>query len=117
MLGRKGDIRFLLRALQDHAKLVVITDGPKGAYATDGHALFSIKPRPVDVVETTGAGDSFAAGVVAGLMMRQDIPFALRCGMAEAESVIQHVGAKNILLNRAQLLRETRRYVVAEARI
>jgi len=116
ILGKgASDVRALLRGLQEHAKLVVVTDGAKGAWATNGIDMFTIKPRPIKVVETTGAGDSFAAGVVAGLVLRNDLVFGLQCGMAEAESVIQHIGAKNILLRRTQLLRESQRYKVARS--
>ena len=107
-------VRQMLRSLQSHAKLVIITDGPAGAYATNGYDYWFIKPRPIKVIETTGAGDAFASGVVAGLIMRNDMEFALRCGMAEAESKIQHVGAKAGLLSRQTLLREATQYKVKQ---
>jgi sugar/nucleoside kinase (ribokinase family) len=110
--SRTGDLRAMLWRLQQHAKIVVITDGPNGAYATDGISMFTIRPRPIKVVETTGAGDSFAAGVVAGLVLGQDLATALQYGMAESESVIQYVGAKNVLLSRSALIKDARRYKV-----
>jgi len=104
----------MLRDLSKIAKNVVITDGPAGAFATDGKSRFTIKPRPIKVVETTGAGDAFASGVVAGLMMGEQLSDALCFGMAEAESVIGAVGAKNNLLNKKALQKDALRYVVVE---
>jgi ribokinase len=106
-------IRLMLKDLAKLAKNVVITDGPAGAYATDGKRMLTIKPRPIEVVETTGAGDSFAAGVVAALMMRRPLAEGLRYGMAESESVISAIGAKNVLLTKRQLLKDAKRYSVA----
>ncbi|HYD02757.1 MAG TPA: PfkB family carbohydrate kinase, partial [Alphaproteobacteria bacterium] len=57
-----------------------------------------IKPRYVKVVETTGAGDAFACGFVAGTILEKSIETSLKMGMLNAESVIQHLGAKNVLL-------------------
>jgi ribokinase len=105
------DIDGLLRTLQRHAKLVVITDGPAGAHATDGIRRYSVKPHRIRVVETTGAGDAFASGFVAGLIRGWPIPDCLRLGLADAESVIQHIGAKERLLTmpeaRAAMRRRT----------
>lgn len=83
-------------------KIVVITDGHNGSKAYDGEYLYSINPPKVKVVEATGAGDSFASGVVAGLILRDDIEYALQLGQKEAESVISYPGAKNILLTLKQ---------------
>jgi len=115
LLRSKPDVQHMLRELAREAKHVVITDGPRGAFGTDGTTMFTIKPRPIKVVETTGAGDAFASGVVAGLIWRKGLAFGLCCGMAEAESVIQYVGAKNKLLKKSELLAATKRYKVDEA--
>jgi len=53
--------------LQAGAKLVLITDGAKGAYAfTRDHTVF-VDAHKVDVIDTVGAGDTFNAGVLAAL--------------------------------------------------
>jgi ribokinase len=82
-------------------KLVVITDGHNGAhcYNTQDETVYSAKPARVNVVETTGAGDAFASGFVAGIMSGKDVGISLKMGMLNAESVIQYLGAKNILLS------------------
>jgi ribokinase len=81
-------------------KIVVITDGHNGAHCYDStdSIVYSAKPVKVDVVETTGAGDAFASGFVTGIILGKDITMSLKIGMLNAESVISHLGSKNILL-------------------
>ncbi len=71
--GKKEEINNLLKELQKHIQLVVITDGPKGAYAYDGIKKHTLHASNIKVVETTGAGDSFAAGFLAGMILNNDI--------------------------------------------
>lgn len=78
--------------------IIVITQGKKGCHAYDGKKVYSIKPHNIRVVEATGAGDSFASSFLAGIIRKNDINFALKLGLANAESVISHFGAKNKLL-------------------
>ncbi|MCX8147474.1 MAG: carbohydrate kinase family protein [Candidatus Woesearchaeota archaeon] len=79
-------------------KIVVVTDGPNELYCSDGASIYSLMPRRVKIVETTGAGDAFASAFVAALARGQGIEFALRLALVNSESVIQHYGAKNKLL-------------------
>lgn len=102
-LSGKINQKDAIKSLQEYARIVVITDGANGAIAFNGENLYSIIPNKIKVIETTGAGDAFASGVVAGLMQGKTLDVALQIGMAESESVIQHIGAKNILLNKNDL--------------
>jgi len=81
-------------------KIVIISDGENGVHCYNSHdeTVYVGKPRRVKVVETTGAGDAFASGFIAGIIHGTDISFSLKLGMLNAESVIAHIGAKNILL-------------------
>jgi len=83
-------------------KIVVITDGKNGSncYNTHEHMFYSTKPARVKIVETTGAGDAFGVGFVAGIMKEKSTEIALKMGMLNAESVISAKGAKNILLGK-----------------
>ena len=101
--GKTSTINHLLCILQSHAKRVVITDGSKGAYAYDGKDKYTLIPSPTRVVETTGAGDAFAAGTFAGLLKTNNLKTALQWGYAEASSVLRAVGAKNNLLTMREL--------------
>jgi sugar/nucleoside kinase (ribokinase family) len=58
-----GDVDTALRTLlQTGTKIVCVTDGKRGAVATDGKTLYSCPIAPAPVVDTTGAGDAFGAG-------------------------------------------------------
>mgnify|MGYP001603413964 FL=1 len=98
-------IDHLLEKLKKYAKIVVITDGPRNVHASDGVRKYSLYPTKTKIVETTGAGDAFASGVLAGLQLKNNLEFALRFGYSESESVIQHIGAKNKLLTLNEALK------------
>ena len=103
--SRTSNVDILLKKLQKYVPLVVITEGKKGAHAYNGINKYTLRISKQKIVETTGAGDSFASGVLAGIMLGYDIEGALRLGYAEAESVIQFIGAKERLLTRKQALK------------
>lgn len=86
--------------LQEHPNTyLVITDGEAGAICHYQGEEYGLTPSPRhQVVETTGAGDAFASGFVAGLIHHYDVVESLKLGMVQAESVITEVGAKNGLL-------------------
>ncbi len=86
-------------------KMVVITDGPKGAYAFDGKDMWHqpAYPDPKPPFERTGAGDALASTTVAALTLGKDVETALEWGMINAMSVVQQVGAQKGLLTRPQI--------------
>ena len=103
MLKTKGATpKALLKRLQKYSHFVIITDGPKAAHAYDGRTIYKLYQRDIKVIETTGAGDAFAAGVTAGLVKGWAFEKALQLGHAEAISVLRHIGAKEKLLNKRE---------------
>lgn len=89
----------------------VVTDGAAGAWVWNGREGLIGLPRPdLEVAETTGAGDAFAATFTActikGLALRDCLHYA----MTNAESILQHKGAKNRLLDWAMLEQEARQF-------
>lgn len=107
--GRHSLSTTLRRIHQYGPHTVVITDGKKGAHASSNGEVWHCSAPAVHVREATGAGDAFATGFVAGLIKKHGLPQSLQMGMAEAGSVIQHIGAKNILMTPAELQRAVRR--------
>ena len=79
-------------------KIVVITDGKNDLFVIDRNFIYSAFPPPVKIIDATGAGDSFAATFLSGILRKNDIEFAIRIGVANAQSVLKNYGAKNILL-------------------
>ena len=86
-------------------EIVCITDGPNADYASDGKFFYSLKPHKIKIKERTGAGDAFASGFLAGLIKKGSIEFAMRLGLANAESVVMYHGAKNKLLTFREALK------------
>lgn len=100
--GRQGDIHDLFDRLHKLGpKIVVISDGHDGAYASDGEKRFKmpIYPDPKPPYERTGAGDAFTSTFVAAIMHGADIEGALLWAPINAMSVVQKVGAQAGLLN------------------
>lgn len=86
-------------------KIVVLTDGSRGAYAFDGANKYFISPYPdpKPPLERTGAGDALASTTVAALAMGKTLEEAVKWGMINAMSVVQQVGAQKGLLTRSQI--------------
>lgn len=88
-------------------KIVCITDGPKGAYAYDGHMneywFMPIYPDPKPPVSRTGAGDAFASTFTVAIALGKSVREALRWAPINSAFVVQAVGAQKGLLSRETL--------------
>lgn len=100
-------INELLKRVRDLGpKTVVVTDGPRGAYAYDGTNIYlqTPYPDPKPPLERTGAGDSFSSTTaIALLTLGKDLPTALKWGAVNSMSVVQHVGGQEGLLSQEQV--------------
>lgn len=104
--GNRNDMHDLINRLHDLGpKTVVVTDGPAGAYASDGTARFKMPPYPdpAPPVERTGAGDSFASTLVAALIRGNTLEGALQWAPINSMNVVQHTGAQAGLLGEKEL--------------
>ncbi len=104
--GDYHDVHGLLDKLHDLGpKIVCITDGPDGAYASDGNERLKMPlyPDPAPPLERTGAGDAFASTFVAALIKGNTLEGALQWGPINSMNVVQHVGAQAGLLTEKQL--------------
>ena len=81
-------------------KLIVATQGAGGSLAYDGR-YYSQEVFKVKVVDTTGAGDSFAAGFLLHYIEAKDVAEALKRGNAAAAATIGSTGARNGLSREA----------------
>lgn len=86
-------------------KIVVITDGPDGAYASDGSKRYQMPlyPDPAPPKERTGAGDAFASTFIAALVKGNTIEGALQWAPINSMNVVQMVGAQNGLLTEEKI--------------
>ncbi|ODR88375.1 PfkB family carbohydrate kinase [Sinorhizobium alkalisoli] len=78
--------------LMGGARLAVVTRGGKGSLASDGAAYATAGIRPVQVVDTTGAGDSFIAGFLAAHIAGRPLAECLHAGRDLAALTCTHVG-------------------------
>ncbi|MFO7807639.1 MAG: carbohydrate kinase family protein [Candidatus Moraniibacteriota bacterium] len=95
---------FLLKKIKElGVENVIITDGAKGAYAYNGEEMISLGIEAKEVIDTVGAGDSFASGFLSAYMESGDIKKGLAWGMMNSGSVVAVPGATNGLLHKKQL--------------
>ena len=78
--------------LASGARLAVVTCGSLGSFATDGKESASTGIRSVDLVDTTGAGDSFIAGFLSGRTRGLSLAECLTLGRDLAARTCTHVG-------------------------
>ncbi len=105
--GEIKDLLFKLRGLGP--KIAVITDGKNNLYVTDENYVYTAFPPPVKIVDSTGAGDAFASSFLSGIIRKKDMEFAIRLGIVNAQSVVSHYGAKNILLSNKEALKRVKK--------
>lgn len=118
MLATTSSPKVLVQEfLELGAKHVVITDGAQGAWGGNKDSVWSSPIFPGPVVERTGAGDSFAIGVMYALFAHQSLFEALRYGTANAWSVIQHVGPHVGLLDKPHLLKILKKFHKIQPRL
>ena len=86
-------------------KIIVITDGPKGAYVYDGSDAWymPVYPDPQAPVDRTGAGDSFASTFISALALGKTPSEAITWAPINSMSVVQKIGAQAGLLSREAL--------------
>ncbi len=89
-----GAIDEIGRLAARHGKLFVVTLGAAGSLAFSGNDRFECAAIAVPtVVDTTGAGDAYAAAFLADYCHGQAIPTAMRRGAALAAKIIGQVGS------------------------
>jgi ribokinase len=74
---------------------IVVTRGERGSLVTDKKGLHSFSGIKTAVVDTTGAGDAFAAGFLFGTIRDLELSICAKIGNFVASNCIQHVGARN----------------------
>src|ERR1700753_2993733 len=94
-LYQTSDFDTALKQLQKDTKLGVVTRSEKGCVVASKDGVISVPASPIEkVVDTTGAGDLFAAGFLFGLVRNAGFENAGKLGALAAAEVIQHIGAR-----------------------
>jgi sugar/nucleoside kinase (ribokinase family) len=84
-------------------EMVVITDGKNGAYFSTGEGVFKAPAFIGKQVDTTGAGDAFGAGLVAGYILTSDLEKALKFGILNSAGTVSEYGAQNGIMTREEV--------------
>lgn len=83
-----------LHEIAENVEIAIVKIGKKGSLIKRGEEVVTIGCNKVDVVDTTGAGDMYAAGFLYGLINGFDLKKCGTIGNLLAESIIQVIGAK-----------------------
>lgn len=90
-----NDFVECIDALTKHVETLIVTRGALGAVAVEKSERVEISAAPVErIVDTTGAGDLFAAGFLAGRCRGRSLKGCLETGAMAAAEVISHFGAR-----------------------
>ena len=94
-LYQTADFDAAVAAIRGTCEVATVTRGAEGCLVITQDALTSVPASPiVELVDTTGAGDLFAAGFLAGYSRGADIETCARLGGLAAAEIIQHIGAR-----------------------
>lgn len=90
-----NDVVEAIACLAKVVPTLVVTRSEAGATAVSGSERADVSAEPIErLVDTTGAGDLFAAGFLAGQARGLGLEASLRLGAIAAAEVIQHYGAR-----------------------
>lgn len=107
--GKEKDL--LLAVAKLGPKIAVVTDGPEGSLVYDtrlpaeqGTRFLKAGIYPQEVVERTGAGDSYGSGFISALIKGKSVEEAILWGTVNSASVVSFIGAQKGLLKEAEIL-------------
>jgi sugar/nucleoside kinase (ribokinase family) len=90
------DFDSALQQVSRHCEVAVLTRSAKGSVIVSGTEVHIVDAHPVPsgVVDTTGAGDLYAAGFLFGIATGRSLEVAGRLGSLAAAEIISHIGAR-----------------------
>lgn len=110
LITGEDDLRAQLRALRAaKANTVVITQGHAGAVAMRHSQCWQCGIYPADVIDPSGSGDAFTAGIITGLVRGYDMPTTLRYASALGASATRAIGTTDGVFTE----REAEAFIVA----
>ncbi|MDR1864858.1 MAG: adenosine kinase [Bacteroidales bacterium] len=89
-----GNPEDALNAIAQDCWIAVVKTGEKGSLVRNGKNVYRIAARKVNCIDTTGAGDLYAAGFLYGLLHNLKLPLCGEIGSILAGKVIEVIGAK-----------------------
>jgi len=80
--------------ISEHCEIAVVKVGKEGSFIKSGNEKVSVKPRLANAIDTTGAGDLYAAGFLYGLANNYSLEVCGKIGSLVSGNVVEVVGAK-----------------------
>jgi sugar/nucleoside kinase (ribokinase family) len=94
-LYQTSDLKAAMAIAKDQGRITAVTCGAAGCLVASDGFVFEVPAEPVSrVVDTTGAGDLFAAGFLHGLSTGRSVRDSAVLGGVAAAEVISHFGAR-----------------------
>ncbi len=94
-LYQTADFDTAMAELRNDKVLAAITRSEKGAVVIEGPLTVQVPAAPIEnLIDTTGAGDLFAAGFLSAFTQGQSLDRCARLGALAASEIIQHFGAR-----------------------
>ncbi|MEI7890890.1 MAG: carbohydrate kinase family protein [bacterium] len=104
LLQLLNEEEYLLESLHEiGAKIVVLTDGVRGAWGYDGITIKHVAGKKQQAVDTTGAGDAFTSGFFAAHLNHENMEIALKWGIENSSNSITKYGGQDGLLDENQM--------------
>ena len=83
-----------LHYIAERCQIAVVKVGAKGAFIQRGDEVVTVPPMKANVIDTTGAGDVWASGFLAGLVKGEPLQKCGMMGAIVAKNIIEVIGAK-----------------------
>lgn len=97
----------LVRHAQHYCKVVIVSDGPHGAMASDGQTIVEAGMyEDVPVVDRTGGGDAFGSGFLSYYAQGKSLKESMIFASANSTSVVTKIGAKEGILHAGTVLHD-----------
>lgn len=90
-------------------KIVIMTRSNHGSIAYNGNEFIKVGALPVDVVEVTGAGDTYSSTLAGALLKGKDLRTAMEWGAINAGNAVRYIGATTGILKLSELETEHER--------
>ena len=95
MLFKAGDFAEAVKRCKDYNTIFAFTKGEKGSVVIKGEKEYKAEPeKDIKVLDTTGAGDMYAAGFLHGYINKKPLDICGRMGNLTASAVLSHFGAR-----------------------
>ena len=83
-----------LKDISEHCEIAIVKVGKDGSFIKSGDKTLQIQPRKANCIDTTGAGDLYAAGFLFGLANNYSLEICGKIGSLISGNVVEVLGAK-----------------------